>query len=328
MENENTTPAGQGPLDGDNFDRTWEAAQRGEFAAAASAQQSAAPPDASAQAAPEGATSPAPAAAPEGVTPAPGQGQAPDTQAWTPPTREEWEQAQQAARHWASFQGNFPKIEERWKQENLAPLQQQLEQIQQERDRIRNERETILNTYLGSLPPAQQAQMRQRVNDYYQEQDNELNRQRQEAQREAQIAQREQAIQQSEQRIFEQEATNLRMTVKSSIDPYVDTLSTTFDVPKAEIRAYIDSLKLGEMIDQAPVNELAMVGPMMRAVEVYAQQRGTQIAAENARRRTDAGTYRTEGTGAGAGGARVSVADMPDKDFENLWNAVKAGGTR
>lgn len=324
MSAEQGNPGEVGPLADAAFERNWEAARQG-LAVESSAPADPAP-DATTSAAAEPDAAPAPAT-PETTPPAPGQGQA-QASDWTPPDRDTWQKTQEAARHWNSFQGNWPKIEERWKQEQLTPLQQQLQEREAELTRLRDEKRLVTEGYLRSLPPEQREAKRVQLEQYDREMAAEIEQNRQRQQHEAELARREQAIQQSEQRIMEQETHNLRQTVRSTIDPYATTLSDQFGVPKDEIKQYIDSLNISDFIDQAPVHELRTVGPMMKAVEQYAQMRGTQIAADNARRQSERGTYRAEGTGTGAGGLKVSHNDMPDKEFEALWDRIKGNEPR
>lgn len=306
-----------------DFDTTWEAAQRGDYLTEPPAALRPAdpppgspPPDAN-QIGQAAATPPAPATAGQGAT---------EPSSWTPPTREQWEATQTKARHFDSFNGNFPKIEERWKAEYVGPVQRQLDQAQQELERVRAERTAALEGFLARLPPEQREAKRQEIAQYDQRMADDLAAAQAARDREAQVAQREAQAQAIIQRATQQEEANLRQTVRQSVAPYTDTLSQQFGVPKGEIEAYIKELGVVEFIDQAPTAEdLKLIGPLMKAVQTFATTRGSMIAAENARRAAQNGTYRAEGTGAGSGGERKSVGNMPDKDFEALWEAVKAG---
>lgn len=314
-----------------DFDATWEAAQRGDYLVSP-------PPHlgpgenenpnlpAANQVAGESPTPPAPNAA-AGTPPTPGQeGQATTPQDWTPPTREQWEEIRTKARHFDSFNGNFPKIQERWVQENVSPLQQQLQAREAELERIRGERAQVLDAFLNRLPYAEREQKRREIAEYDQGLAAELANNQAAQQREAEVVQREQQAREIIQRAGQQEELNLRQTVKQSVEPYSAKLAETYGIPKGEIDTYIKELGIVEFVDQAPTGEdLKLVGPLMKAVEKYATTRGQMIAAENARRAQESGTYRAEGTGAGSGGAKRGVAEMPDKDFEALWEAVKVG---
>jgi hypothetical protein len=313
------------------FDDTWEAAQRGDYLMTPpphlGPEHEADPnlPVAN-RANTEAPNPPAPAGSGNPAS-APGQeGTQPGSQDWTPPTREEWEQTRQKARHFDSFNGNFPKIQERWAQENLTPLQQQLQAREAELERVRGERAQVLDAFLQRLPYAEREQKRQEIAAYDQGLAQEIQKNQAAQQREAELAQREQYAQQIIQRAGQQEEVNLRQTVKQSVEPFTRTLAENFGVPKSEIDAYVKELGVIEFVDQAPsAEDLKLVGPLMKAVEKFATTRGQTIAADNARRAQENGTYRAEGTGAGAGGARRGVASMPDKDFESLWEAVKTG---
>jgi hypothetical protein len=311
---EQGNPTQSGPMaEAPEFEQTWDAAQRGDnlFEAPPPIENAPTPPVAEQRAETPASDPPAPAAVTE---PAPSD--------WTPPTRETWEETQQKARRFDSFQGNFPKIEERWTQEKVAPLEQELNQLRADRERLFNERQQAIEASIRKLPYEQQDAARQRIAALDQETATRMEAERTLQAREQQavtMVEQAQAVIAENQRIAE---TSLRNELVNSFVPFTSELAKTYGIPEAEVKAYMKEVDLEKFVKTTP--DLQQVGPLIYAVEKFAATRGQMIASENASRAQQSGTYRSEGSGAGTGGQDRSVNNMPDKEFDDLWAAVMA----
>ena len=316
---------GQPPMqDEAAFDQSWDSALRGEL-----------PPPTGQPGEPQSAETPQPGEQPAGQEPTPAAGSPEPTSETIPESLlqrareagfDDLDSALKAARNFQSIRGQLPNLEQKWKEQYVAPLEQRI-QVYEQRERQALEQYTNYDPATG-LPRTPEE--RQRVA-------NEIRAAQAQEQAAAQAAldqqqqaeterQRQADLQAREQRVAQAEQGNLKLIAINSLQPYTQSLAQTYKVPVAEIQRYIE--ETGMVARVQALEDMRQYGGMVQALEDHVKIRASQLQEEAARLANAGGRYRDIGGGnAGAGGQRSGDrwTKANDQDFERAWERAMRG---
>ena len=238
----------------------------------------------------------------------------------------------QAARQYLSTRGNFPQIEQRWRQQHVEPIAAELAQTKERLEYYESERRAAAQHFIDYDPNTGQArtpQQREAARAYVEqklaEEEAARSNRQQATQREQDIALREQAVQQGLQQNEQALQGIARMGAALSIPTYKQRLAQHFQIPKSEIDAYASDQQLLQELQTMP-NLSAWNGRMQELLNFAswrAQNRTQDLAAQaNAN-----GRYRDVGGATGSGGQpsgnRWELAS--ENDFDTAWERSKQG---
>lgn len=316
---------GQSPMQEEAaFDQNWDSALRGEL-----------PPPTGQSGEPQAAENPQPGEQPAGQEAPPAAG-SPEPPAETVPESllqrareagfDDLDSALKAARNFQSIRGQLPNLEQKWKEQYVAPLEQRI-QVYEQRER------QALDQYINYDPATnlpRSLEERQRLTLQIQQAQAEeqaaaqaalerTQQAEQERQRQADLATREQRVAQAEQ-------GNLKLIAINSLQPYTQSLAQTYKVPVAEIQRYIE--ETGMVARVQALEDMRQYGSMVQALEDHVKIRASQLQEEAARLANAGGRYRDMGNGgAGAGGQQSGDrwTKANDQDFERAWERAMRG---
>lgn len=337
------TASGEPMGGGDTFEQDWASAQRGSFEGPASqpasgggtpepenpatpgeAPSSLTPPaPASSPVAAQGSPEPAPATPP--AQPAPFQ--LPDH--YQQRLREvgagSLDEALQYARQFQSLKGQLPNLEQRWRQQYVAPVEAELNTLR-ERERQALERLVTHDPQTGQpRPPEDAALMRQRVEAAQALETQQRTQEQQRQQEQVELAQTRQQLAQAQQQTAEQAQMGLRMTALNAVPLWKEQLVQQYGVPRAELDAYTQRFDWEAKIKGMEGPGFQRFGSMLESLQEYAEMRQGQLQEQTAREQT--AKYRDVGSPSGAGG--TSSADRWAKsnreDFASAWQRALRG---
>jgi hypothetical protein len=318
----------------DSFDRDWSAARSGTLEGPARQPATeGGTSDPTAPVAPgadqPGQTLPAPASPPvaaqEASPPQPAYTLSPEVLQQFPQEMRSPEAIAQAARQFLSIRGQLPNLEQTWRSQYVAPLEQEL-------NTLREERRQALDQYIrvdpqtGQIrPPEHQAYYRQQVQQAEQQQ-TEAQRRQQEQQ---ELQQARATVQQQQQMALQSETEALKLTALNVLPQWKAEIARVHGVPAAELDAYTQQFGYEDRIRQfRSQDDLKQVGPLLESLQQYAIMRQGQLQQQQAQQANGAGKYRDvgasgSGTGGQASGDRWTKAN--DQDFESAWKRALRG---
>lgn len=232
-----------------------------------------------------------------------------------------------AARQFLSIQGQLPNLEQKWRQQYVAP-------IEQERDRLLTERRQALEQLATIDPntnrprtPQDEAYIRQQIAAAEALEAQKATTAQQQQQDRAAVQQAQAVLQQREQEVQAQGVGALRLTALNALPLWKAQVVQEYGVPLAELDAYTAKFNYEERIKGFGEDDMRQVGPMLEALQNYAVMRQEQLQGEQARLANAGQRYRDLGSPAGAGGQssgdRWTKAN--DDDFTKAWERAKRG---
>ena len=329
------TASGEPMVSEDSFDRDWAAARNGTLEGPARQPVSeggtsepstpAAPvttpqPESSAPPAspPVAAQVPSPA-------PAPTYTLAPEVLQQFPVEMRSPEAIARAARQFLSIQGQLPNLEQKWRQQYVAPIEQELTTLREER-RQALDRLVQYDPNTGQArTPQDQAYIRAQITAAEQQQTEQARRQ----QEQQELAQARQTVQQQQALALRSETEALKLTALNVLPQWKSTVAQQYGVPQAELDAYTQQFGYDDKIKGFRTqDDLKQVGSMLESLQQYAIMRQGQLQQQQAQQASSQQKYRDvgaggAGTGGQAAGDRWSKAN--DQDFEAAWKRALRG---
>lgn len=324
----------------DTFDQDWQAAKTGTFDGAGEPAANL-PGDAGAE---QPGQVPPPAAAPTPT--AQGQTQPPSSSpsfAWPEDVRPLIEQLPAemrtnprevitAARSFLSVRGQLPNLQETWRREHVAPVEQRLTEAERELQTLREERRQALESFVTTDPqsgrirtPQEQQAIRSQIAAAERDQQGQQQQVQAEQERQQQLTQREQQAQALFAQATQVSDAGLRILALNSLPGFVTQLAEATGVPAAELHQFVKDNDFQGQLDR--MADLRQWGTLVQGLTMHAEARGKQVVAEKQRQAGQDGRYRDVTTGGGrggqAGGNRWDRATPGE--FDNAWSRALAG---
>lgn len=227
-----------------------------------------------------------------------------------------------AARSFLSVQGQLPNLEQRWREQHVAPLQQELTALREERRQALDQLVRVDPNTGQQRTPQDQAYIRSQIAQAEAQQTEAQRRQ----QEQAEVQQARQIVQQQQAQVQDQGQAAMKLVAINSLPSYKQRLAETYGVPLAELDQYTTMHDYSGRVQG--LGDLSHFGGMITALEDYAKIRQTQIAQQNAAVANAAGRYRDTGAaGAGTGGQAAGDrwAKANREDFESAWKRAIRG---
>lgn len=229
------------------------------------------------------------------------------------------------ARQFQSVRGQLPNLEQRWRQQYVAPLETELNTLREERRQALDRLVQVDPNTGQQRPPQDQAYIRQQIAAAEAQQTEGQRRQ----QEQEELAQARQVVQQQQQQAVQAETDMLKLTALNILPQWKAEIVRVHGVPLAELDAYTQQFGYDDRIRNFRTQEdLKLVGPMMESLQQHAIMRQGQMAQESAARANGAGKYRDTGSaGVGTGGQAAGDrwAKANDQDFEAAWKRALRG---
>lgn len=310
----------------DTFDQDWEAAQRGDYEGptgqsvddSASSDPTPRQPGASAPDRSQPAPAPTNQPAQEFQLPAEWQNRMREVGAQTP------DELFQLARQFQSIKGQLPNLEQRWRDQYVTP-------IEQERDALRAERQQALDTFVRVNPQTGQPrsfQEQQQIQAAIQQAEAQKTQQAQAERVPVELQQREQQINERAEQVNLAGEAALKIVAINSIPKFTARLAEQFNVPQADLDAYVQQSDFSGRVDSLPPGELKSFGFLISELTNYAKVRATQVGGDARRQAVDTQRYRDVGT-SNQGGGGQSGSDRWTKangeTFDKAWERALAG---
>jgi hypothetical protein len=330
------TAQGEPMVSEDTFDRDWAAARGGTLEGPAGQPVSGdGTPEPSAPATPDagqfGTASPAPASPPVAAQ-APSE---PVQQPFALPDQYQQrlrevgaaslDDALTMARQFQSVRGQLPNLEQRWREQHVAPLEQELTTLREERRQALDRLVQVDPNTGQQRPPQDQAYIRQQIA-AAEAQQTEAQRRQQE---QNELQQMRATVQQQQAQAQQSETEALKLTALNVFPQWKAEIARVHGIPVAELDTYTQQFGYDDRIKNfRSQDDLRQVGPMMESLQQYAIMRQGQLTQQQAAQANTAGRYRDvgaagSGTGGQAAGDRWVKAN--DQDFESAWKRALRG---
>lgn len=331
------TAQGEPMVSEDRFDQDWAAARNGTL-------EGPARQPAAGDGTPEPSAPPAPAAAQSGQPiPAPASppvaAQAPSEPAQQQPFTlpDQYQQrlrevgaaslddALTMARQFQSVRGQLPNLEQRWREQHVAPLEQELTALREERRQALDRLVQVDPNTGQQRPPQDQAYIRQQIA-AAEAQQTEAQRRQQE---QIELQQMRATVQQQQAQAQQSETEALKLTALNVFPQWKAEIARVHGVPVAELDRYTTQFGYDDRIKNFRTqDDLKQVGPMMESLQQYAIMRQGQLTQQQAAQANSQQRYRDvgaagSGTGGQAAGDRWAKAN--DQDFESAWKRALRG---
>lgn len=331
------TAPGEPMVSEDSFDRDWAAARSGTL-------EGPARQPASGDGTPEPATPAAPVTAPPSEPSAPPASPPVAAQAPSDPAPQQpftlpdqyqqrirevgaanLDEALQYARQFQSIKGQLPNLEQRWRSQYVAPLEQELATLREER-RQALDRLARFDPNTGQpRTPQDEAYIRSQIAQAEAQQTEAQRRQ----QEQAELEQARQVIQQQQAHAQQSETEALKLTALNVLPQWKAEIARVHGVPMAELDNYTQQFGYDDRIKGFRTqDDLRQVGPMLESLQQYAIMRQGQLAQQTAAQANQAQRYRDVGSaGAGTGGQASGDrwVKANDQDFESAWKRALRG---
>jgi hypothetical protein len=330
------TAPGEPMVSEDTFDRDWAAARSGTLEGPASQPVSGdGTPEPAAPVAPDagqsGTASPAPASSPVAAQ-APSE---PVQQPFALPDQYQQrlrevgaaslDDALTMARQFQSVRGQLPNLEQRWREQHVAPLERERDALLEERRQALDRLVQVDPNTGQQRPPQDQAYIRQQIA-AAEAQQTEAQRRQQE---QHELQQMRATVQQQQAQAQQSETEALKLTALNVFPQWKAEIARVHGIPVAELDTYTQQFGYDDRIKNfRSQDDLRQVGPMMESLQQYAIMRQGQLTQQQAARANTAGRYRDvgaagSGTGGQAAGDRWVKAN--DQDFESAWKRALRG---
>jgi hypothetical protein len=237
-----------------------------------------------------------------------------------------------AARNFLSVRGQLPNLQETWRREHVAPVEQRLTAAERELQTLREERRQALESFVttdpqsGRIRTAQEQQaIRNQIAAAERDQQAQVQSTQAEQERQQQLTQREQHAQALMAQAAQVSDAGLRILAHNSLPGFITQLAESTGVPASELHQFVKDNDFQGQLDQ--MQDLRQWGTLVQGLTMHAEARGKQVVAQKQAEAGQGGRYRDVASGGGrggqAGGNRWDRATPGE--FDNAWNRALAG---